>query len=75
MNSQVACTSPFGPGSFVVVGGASFVAGGAKCTYCSSVFSPRGRGKRCLGWYMRGVGYVLGAGGGSRGAGLVHRAL
>ena len=37
--------------------------------------SPCGRGKRCLGWYMRGVGYVLGGGGGLRGAGLVRRAL
>ena len=28
-----------------------------------------------LGWYMRGVGYVLGAGGGLRVAGPVRRAL
>ena len=28
--------------------------------------------KRCLGWYMRGVGYVLGASGGLRGTGPVQ---
>ena len=54
---------------------ASFVAGSARCTCCSSAFSPGGHGKRCLGWYMGGVGYALGAGGGLRGAGPVCRAL
>ena len=54
---------------------ASFVAGSSKCICGSSAFSPGGHGKRCLGWYMRGVGYVLGAGGGLRGARPVRRAL
>jgi hypothetical protein len=75
VKSKGAYTSSVGPGSFVVVVGASFVAGGAMCTCYSSAFSPGGRGTTCLGWYMRGVGYVLGAGGGLRGAESVHRAL
>ena len=50
------------------------------CWWCEvymlfQCISPCGRGKRCLGWYMRGVGYVLGAGDGLRGVGPVRRAL
>ena len=42
---------------------------------CSSAFSLGGRRKRCLGWYMRGVGFVLGAGGRLLGTGSVRGGL
>ena len=50
------------------------------CWWCEvymlfQCISPCGRRKRCLGWYMRGVGFVLGAGGRLLGTGSVRGAL
>ena len=47
----------------------SFAAGSVKCTVVPVHFLWVVVEKRCLGWYMRGVGFVLGAGGGFLGAG------